>query len=143
MRKKNILKALYFGSFLFTLHVALVSYVNSSFLEGIVGGKVSLVYAIASAFGIFMLFKIPSIDRKIGNYRTMLFLLLINLISLFVLSSFRSGWFLAVMFIVYMGTLSPIIYAIDVFIERYTHLEDTGKIRGLYFAVCSSCQDLD
>src|SRR3989344_7505565 len=82
---KHDRKIIYLAGFLFSLSVALMSYINSSFLSSFVGEKlVGIIYTIGSIISILALLIAPQIFRKIGGYRFLL--LVIGLDALSILS---------------------------------------------------------
>ena len=64
------LKRVYIVSFLFSLHIAISAYVNSTYLTTVMPAKyVGLLYSIASFLTLFVFFNSSTILEKLGNRR--------------------------------------------------------------------------
>ena len=90
---ENILKhrtyffPIYLVSFLVTYHWALALYISSSFVGLYVSETaIGFVYAISSVLTIFFLIQFPKILSRFGNYKTTLGVIVIQGISLVLLS---------------------------------------------------------
>ena len=139
LNHKKTLRILYAMTFLFSIHMALTSYINSSFLGTFINTKfVGLIYTITSIFAILALFEMPRILKRFGNYRTISFFLLINTISLFLLSTLNNKIFIIPIFIIYLSTINLIIASIDIFVEDFSSKEATGNIRGIFLTILNS-----
>ena len=76
INQKNLI---YLLIFLFTLHFTPATYVESSFLENLVGSsKVGLIYALASITTIIVLAIARKVVKKTGNYKTFLSALIVE-----------------------------------------------------------------
>ena len=84
---KNSRIALYLITFLFNLHVAIPTYIFSSFIAGFTGNAtVGIVYTAASLLAIVAFGAILKILRRFGNVNVTVALLVAELISLLVLA---------------------------------------------------------
>src|SRR5574343_200572 len=91
MEIKNNRKIVFLAGFLFSIPVALVSYVNSSFLENYVG----IIYIIASFLTILGLLEMPKILTRLGNRLTIL--IFCSLVALSMLSlAFSDNIYIAI-----------------------------------------------
>jgi len=139
LNPRKTLRILYATTFLFSIHMALTSYINSSFLGTFINTKfVGLIYTITSTLAILILFEMPRILKRFGNYRTISFLLFINIISLFLLSILNVKLFIIPIFIIYLSTINLIMASIDVFVEDFSAKKATGNIRGIFLTVLNS-----
>jgi len=139
LNPKKTLRILYATTFLFSIHMALTSYVNSSFLGTFINPKfVGLIYTITSILAILALFEMPRILKRFGNYRTISFFLFINIISLFLVSVINIKILIIPIFIIYLSTINLIIASIDIFVENYSVKKATGNIRGIFLTVLNS-----
>lgn len=125
---------LYVVGFIFALRSALPSYINSSFLSGISGEKaVGIIYTLCSVVTLFIFVSIlPKLLNRVGNYKTILYFLLLNIISLFGLSIFKDSFLLILCFIVSYSATTISAFCLDIFIENNSKDTDTGKIRSIY-----------
>lgn len=124
---------IYILGFLFALHATLPIYINSSFLTLISAEKfVGIIYSIGSAATILSFFAIPFILRKFGGYKTAIFFVLLEALSLIALASLNSVSLLILFFITSLVAISIIGFTIDLFLESVSSDNKTGKIRGVF-----------
>jgi MFS family permease len=127
---------MYVLSFLFTLHIAISAYVNSTFLSGIVSEKwVGILYTLASLATLMLLSKSANILKYFGNKRLTLWLLLANMISLFGMIISKNPYIISAAFIVFVSTNTQILFCVDIFIEHFGDKTTVGKNRGLYLTI--------
>lgn len=135
MLTKKISK-IYLLSFLFSLHIALSAYVNSTFLTSIIPEKyVGLLFTIAAAVALLLLSKSSSILEYFGDRRLIIRLLIINMIALVGLIVSVNPYIIALSFILFSATNTLVFLCIDIFIQHFSESKSTGKIRGLYLTV--------
>lgn len=136
MEMKHNRKIIYLAGFLFTIPVALVSYINSSFLEIYVGKDyIGIIYVAASVATILGLLKMPKVLTRFGNRRTILLSYLLIFIS-FILLSFSTNAFVAVSaFILYFMSVGLVIASLDIFIEDFSKKSSIGTLRGFYLMI--------
>ena len=73
----------YLLSFLFTLHIALSAYINSTFLLKIISEKyVGILYTVSSLLTLLLLAESVNLLKYFGNRRFILISLLVNMASL-------------------------------------------------------------
>jgi len=126
---------LYLLGFLFTLHAALPAYISSTFLSHFVTERlVGVLYIISAIITILLFALVPKILRKFGNYRTMLWLLLADLVSTLALVWFQNYLFISFFFITSFVSIALIGFNIDVFLENFSSNSFTGKIRGTFLS---------
>ncbi|MEK7213868.1 MAG: MFS transporter [Patescibacteria group bacterium] len=122
--------------FIVSLHAAIPSYFNSSFLASISSEKaVSIIYLIVSFITILGLLAMNNIVRKIGNLRTALLLIIIQIAVFYGLISSYSPRIMIVLLILGMCIVSLISFTLDIFLQKNTDMGHTGGIRGLYMTV--------
>ncbi|MCX6754671.1 MAG: MFS transporter [Candidatus Nomurabacteria bacterium] len=127
---------MYILSFLFTLHIAISAYVNSTFLSNIVSEKwVGILYTLASLATLLLLSKSANILKYFGNKRLTLWLLLVNMFSLFGMIISNNPYIISAAFIAFVSTNTQILFCIDIFIEHFGDKSTVGKNRGLYLTV--------
>jgi MFS family permease len=135
--KNNIkIKRIYLLSFLFTLHISISAYVNSTFLTDIINEKfVGILYTTASLVTLILLSKSSKFLGNFGNRKTTLFFLVLNMISLVGLSFSHNPYLIGLSFLMFTVTNTLIFFCIDIFIEHFSDKEKTGRIRGLYLTI--------
>ncbi|MEK7539492.1 MAG: MFS transporter [Patescibacteria group bacterium] len=133
------LKNIFLAGFLFSLHLALTSYVNSSFLSFFLKEKnVGLLYTLGFIVSIIALLLIPKILIKIGSYKFLLWSVGLNAISLLFLSISKSIWLIIPIFVSYLTLNTIIIFSLDELLLIFSKNYGVGKIRGLYIAIISA-----
>lgn len=133
---KHPLRPLFFASFFFSFHIALLSYLNSSVLGTHASSiQTTLAYIGASALSLILIFIAPLVVRKLGASRFLVLGLVLSmgLLSTLGLITDRIG-FVGV-FMVYFSLNTVIWYAFDLCIEHYSRENNTGNIRGLYLNI--------
>ncbi len=132
-------KITYLAGFILSLAIALTAYINSSFLASFVGEKfVGLVYTFASLTSILALSLTPALFRKMGGYKFLLSVTLLNILSLFALVLVKNAWSAAFIFIIYFSLNVLIFFSMDELLKIFSKNSTTGKIRGAYLSICSS-----
>ena len=132
-------KIIYLAGFLFSIPLALTSYINSSFLENYISKYyVGIIYVIASLITIWGLLKMPKILTRLGNRSTALMFGIIIFFSLLVLAFGNSAIIIIPAFILYFLSTNFIIASLDIFIEDFSKNSNVGKFRGLYLMIINS-----
>ena len=132
-------RIVYLAGFLFSISLAITSYINSSFLEAYMQKDyVGLIYILASLLTIILISRLPYILTYLGNRKTVLFFSLLSFIA-YVLISIKSNALITISaFIIYFISSSFIIACLDIFVENYSQKDSIGKFRGLYLVVMNS-----
>ena len=137
INQKNLI---YLLIFLFTLHFTPATYVESSFLENLVGSsKVGLIYALASITTIIVLAIVRKVVKKTGNYRAFLNALIVEFISLSILSlclfvEINTFW-VAVFIIAFISGFvarSVAFFNFDIFAEHLSNNAEKGGVRDIF-----------
>lgn len=127
---------MYLLSFLFTLHISLSAYVNSTFLINFISEKyVGLLYTSASLVTLVLLSQSASILKHFGNRKLIIWLLIINFTSLGLLVTSTSSAIIAFSFISILTTNTLVSLCLDIFIEHFGNPLTIGKTRGLYLTI--------
>lgn len=136
--KLTKISRMYVLSFLFTLHMSLSAYVNSSFLIKFISEKyVGLLYTIASLITLFLLAKSSGILKDLGNRKLVLWLLVINMLSLIGMITSTNPGVIGVSFVGFSATNVLIFFCIDIFIEHFSDPKTVGKTRSIYLTITS------
>lgn len=133
---KHNRKIIYLAGFLFSIPIALTTYVNSSFLHSFTNDYfVSILYVLASLCAIIGMLKMPKVLTKLGNRKTTLSLSLLMFVSLIMLAFGTSKSIIFPAFILYFISSNFMIATIDIFLEDFSQSSGVGKFRGLYISV--------
>lgn len=123
----------YFFSFLFSLHIALSAYVNSSFLTTIISEKfVGILYVIASFITLVLLSKSSSLLTHIGNRRLTFWFLIADMASLLLLILSHNPYVMGIAFILLLISNTFIYLCLDIFVEHFGNPKTIGRTRGLF-----------
>jgi len=126
----------YLASFLFSFHLALPLYINSSFLAHFFSEKlIGIIYAGGSLLTLFALSEYPRVLNKFGNYKAIVSLFFLEILALLLLATSDGGTFVMVAFILSQVFITLGYFSFDVFLERYTREETTGAVRGTLLTV--------
>lgn len=129
----------YIAGFLFSIPIALTSYINSSFLENYLNEYyISILYAIASIATIYCLGKMPKILTKIGNRKATMYISLGIFLSLIILAFINKAPFAIGAFILYFIGTNLVIATLDIFVEDFSKNSSIGKFRGIYLTIINS-----
>ncbi len=133
---KHNRKIIYLAGFLFSIPIALVSYINSSFLESYVGENyIGVVYIVASVLTILGLLEMPKILTKLGNRLTIFLFCSLIAISMMLLAFGDNIYTIIPAFILYFISIGFIFASLDIFIENFSKNSETGSLRGFYLTV--------
>lgn len=129
----------YLAGFLFSIPLALTSYINSSLLESFMSATVvSTLYIGAAFLTILGLSEMPKVLKQFGNYRFTLALSVLAMVSLLFLAFTKNPNIVAVFFVLYFLTTNFIVTTLDIFIEDFTVSKKVGRARGIYLTVINS-----
>ncbi|MDR3558462.1 MAG: MFS transporter [Candidatus Pacebacteria bacterium] len=135
-RHKSIIYTIGLINFLFTLHLAITAYVDSSYLSLFTSQDfIGEIYMAVGAVTILAFFLIYRILKKFGDYATSTGLILLDALTL--LGVIWGGWFwlIAVSFVLNMAIVALISFTDDVFLETYTDTAHTGGVRGFFLTL--------
>lgn len=126
-------KVIYLAGFLFSIPVALTSYINSSLLETFTTPAiVSAVYVIGSILTILNLLRMPAILAKFGNRKTTIAYSILIFVAMLALAFGKSSILVISAFILYFLASHMIITTLDIFMEDASGEKNIGKMRGIY-----------
>ncbi len=129
---------IYLAGFLFYIPIALASYINSTFISSFTGEKfIGIVYAIGSLLSIIALLLAPKIIRKIGGYKFLTLVVLFNALSFLGLVVVDHPLPIILIFIIGLALNTLIIFSLDEILKIFSQDSATGKIRGMYLAICN------
>src|SRR3989344_2564425 len=107
-------KIIYLAGFLFSIPIALMSYVNSSFLSSFVGEKlVGVIYTLASIILIMALLLIPKIFKRLGGYKFLLLIIGLDILSILAFVLAKNAWSVIIAFIFGFAFNTIIIFSLD------------------------------
>ena len=133
LARKSSIFWVYLVGFLIAFHTALPTYINSSFLsqyikEDIVG----LIYVAGSILTIILFLIFPKLLKRYGNYKTALFLIILQSVLLFGLAFIEKAIWIIPLFILNLVCIPLIYCCTDIFLEHLSANKETGLVRGIY-----------
>ena len=125
--------------FIYVLHAVIPMYSNSNFLELFTDKKtVDYIYMLGAAVSILGFLIAPSLIRRIGNYYTAIYLVLVQIILFYILVNTKSTIVLISVFVLQTAVISLIGLCLDIFLEAYTDGMHIGTVRGMYNATLNA-----
>lgn len=136
---KHNRKIIYLAGFLFSIPVAITTYINSSFLETYVNTNfVAIIYVIASFATILSLLEMPRILTYLGNRKTSILFSIIAFLSLIFITLGNKGFIVIPAFIIYFMSINFIFTSLDIFMEDFSRNSTIGRFRGFYLMIINS-----
>jgi MFS family permease len=126
-------QTMYLVGFILAVSVALISYIQSNFLEDYINiNLVSLFFVISNALTIVSIAVFPNIIHKLGNYFTGKSIIILFAASLLTLAA-ASGPISATVGLLFFIITSNLIWInLDIFLEEVSTDKETGRIRTTY-----------
>ncbi len=125
--------------FIYTLHLVIPMYSNSSFLSIFADENIlSYIYMVGAALSIFGYLIAPSIIRRFGNYHTAISLIIIQICLFYGMVASTDALTLTIIFILQTAVIALISLCLDIFLEVYTEGSNVGRVRGLYIATLNA-----
>ncbi|OGI91721.1 hypothetical protein A2933_01745 [Candidatus Nomurabacteria bacterium RIFCSPLOWO2_01_FULL_46_18] len=127
------------AGFLFSMPIALTSYINSSYLGTFVDESyVGIIYIVAAALSIIAMLFMDKILTRFGNRQTSLLFSLLLAVSLLTLSFSGAPFLIIASFILYFLSINFVIASLDIFVEDFSEKATIGRFRGLYLTLVNS-----
>ena len=138
MAPKKILHSVYFSSTVFTFHVALLTFINSSFLEGFISVKfLGFVFMAGSLGTILLITQMPRLLARFGNFSVTVGCLLFSILALVGMLASAMPAVVVALFIAYSILSGGILLNFDIYIEEFTPRDTVGATRGVFLTFCN------
>jgi MFS family permease len=131
---------IYTASLLLMFHASVVAYINSSFLDDFIATEsIGTIYLATSALTILIFLFVSHVLHRVGNFKLMLSLLIVNAIAVVGLSFADSLRTVVPLMALHLIIIPLIIFNLDVFMEEHIGNDEgvTGTQRGLLLALMS------
>jgi len=136
---KHSRKIIYLASFLFSIPVAITTYINSSFLEIYINTNyIAVIYVVASLATIIGLLEMPRILTRLGNRKTSALFSIVTFFSLIFMAFGKMEFVVIPAFIIYFVATNCILATLDIFMEDFSKSRAIGRFRGFYLMIVSS-----
>ncbi len=132
--------ALYVALILLSLHWAVVLYINSSFLEQFLSGKIiGLLYTVGSLITVACFLLTSRLLRRTGNYAFTITLTILEFLALVGMSTTETPLLAALFFVMHSAAAPLILFSLDIFMEELIGNTEgsTGGKRGLFLTIMS------
>lgn len=132
------------SGFLLSFQLGFTTFIDSMYLSSSLSKytdfpdrSVGYIYSIAAAITLLVFIFAPKLLRKFGNTKITTILSALLPISLLVLAIQPNIVFILISYLIVALSASIIFTTDDIYISSYAKEEDTGFIRGIYFAIIS------
>ena len=133
MKFRQLLRTTYWAGFLFSLHVALTVYINSSFLASKVPESlIGMLYTASAVLAVIGLFLVPKLINQFGTARILGTILILNIVNLIGMVAGTNVAIVAGCFVMYFAFNTLIYLGIDILIEHWSSNSVQGAVRGSY-----------
>lgn len=130
---------IFFAGFSLTLSAALTYYINSSFLEGLVGAKqIGLIYALSAVATLILILFVPALGRAYGLLKPIRWFGLVFFGSIFTLAVSQKPIIQLVAFVITHAMVICLGLWLDLYLETLSTNNRTGRIRGGYLTVINA-----
>ncbi|MEI8062191.1 MAG: MFS transporter [bacterium] len=134
-QSKNFI-IVFVSALLLAFNFFFVYFINSSFIETLVGKNyVSLFFAIGAFLNIVIFMNASRILSRYGNFKLTLYLSFLEIAVLLGIGTMSTPWVLIGLFIVHQSVSPILLYTLDIFLEKISSIESTGSIRGTYLTM--------
>lgn len=133
-------KAFYISLLFFSLHWAVVLYINSSYLEQFFSeSTISGLFVIGAILTLFCLFAVPRVLKRLGSVRLISILVLLEGITLIGMGYTHSPSLALIFFIAHQAIAPTILFSLDIIMEGLIGKDEgtTGARRGLFLTIAS------
>lgn len=132
---KAKITALYLVAFFLNLHIALPTYINSTFLNEFVPERfIGLIYTLSSLISILIFIFIPTILTRFGNFKVAVTILSLEIAAVVSLAITSNPLFIIIAFMGSIALIRIIAFNADIFLESLSTDGETGGIRGFFFS---------
>ena len=130
---------IFVASIFFAFHYYFILYINSSYLETLISrSTIGILYSSAAILTILILLKLSRIIEKIGIFKTLVTLTLIDITALGTIVLTDNIILTITCFIVYFALPTLILVCLDTAIEDTTESLTMGKTRGIFLTVLAT-----
>ncbi len=129
----------FFAGFALTLSAALAYYVNSSFLESLVGkNRLGLIYALGATLAILFIFLVPRLGRRYGLLKPIRWFGLIFFAGIITLAVSQTKLIQLLAFVITYASVVCLGLWLDLYLETISADKKTGRIRGGYLTAVNA-----
>lgn len=133
---KKVTSAVYLVGFIFTVHFAMLDFINSSYLgEFMPLDRIGLMYIVASLLAILVTSNLANLLSRYGHFHLTVGFVAISLVSLVGLAVIRTPLFALTLFAIHYALNIVIRTTFDLYLEKTSDTEHKGRVRGKYLTL--------
>ena len=133
-KKRSLLQVILSSGLFASLSTALIAYINSSFLETLIPKSwIGILFAIAYACSFFAIQNYALAIQRFKNYKVLLAVLSLEIATLLLLAWNINPIVSIIAFIVLVVSYNVTVVNYDLFLEGVSQMNDTGRIRGIFW----------
>jgi MFS family permease len=139
-KRKTLLPYVYLANILLSIHFFLIIYINSTVLEQFfTADQVGILFIVGAIIGILFFLSAPNVINRFGLSRYLFSVIALECIAILGLAGSNSALSVAFYFLMHNSLVPMILFCLDIFLEKETHIEtDTGKIRSIFLTISNT-----
>lgn len=137
--KKKLLVVGFVVTILYSLHLAIPLYINSTLLaKYFLKENINLIYILSGIFSLFFAIYISRFIKKYHNYNTTLAIMLVDFVFTLLLGLSQNIYVVGFSFIITAITISALYITLNLFIEEFSDHRDEGVVRGIFLTLLNT-----
>jgi MFS family permease len=137
--KKKLLVVGFVVTLLYSLHLAIPLYINSTLLaKYFLKENINLIYILSGIFSLFFAIYISKFVKKYHNYNTTLAIMLVDFVFTLLLGLSQNIYVVGFSFIITAITISALYITLNLFIEEFSDHRDEGVVRGIFLTLLNT-----
>jgi MFS family permease len=137
--KKKLLVVGFVVTLLYSLHLAIPLYINSTLLAKYFPKEnINLIYILSGIFSLFFAIYISKFVKKYHNYNTTLAIMLVDFVFTLLLGISQNIYVVGFSFIITAITISALYITLNLFIEEFSDHRDEGVVRGIFLTLLNT-----
>lgn len=137
--KKKLLVVGFVVTILYSLHLAIPLYINSTLLaKYFLKENINLIYILSGIFSLFFAIYISRFIKKYHNYNTTLAIMLVDFVFTLLLGLSQNIYVVGFSFIITSITISALYITLNLFIEEFSDHRDEGVVRGIFLTLLNT-----
>ncbi len=137
--KKKLLVVGFVVTLLYSLHLAIPLYINSTLLAKYFPKEnINLIYILSGVFSLIFAIYISRFIKKYHNYNTTLSIMLADFVFTLLLGFSQNIYIVAFSFIITAISISALYITLNLFIEEFSEHEEEGVVRGIFLTLLNT-----
>ena len=137
--KKKLLVVGFVVTLLYSLHLAIPLYINSTLLaKYFLKENINLIYILSGIFSLFFAIYISKFIKKYHNYSTTLAIMLVDFVFTLLLGISQNIYVVGFSFIITSVAISALYITLNLFIEEFSDHNEEGIVRGIFLTLLNT-----